>query len=506
MFNRMSCSALVSLAIASLFAAIASCSRNQEKIHSDPIASMKDPTLAVGEQREALEQVWSQQLGGYAQARETLKTVAWRVGAVTELRIRAMELLLSDQQDKDNADTRAMFRLMLPPEPSPSVIEFISSAAGERGWKEFAPALIRSWSRSTQEYDDRRPERSALTKLFPGQSLEKTIYDVFAQPAAGEGIARQRAEAGRTAAWEVLTRLDPDGSRRLAMLQAAAAQSGDTTDPLISDLQACVRELRVMPITASQLEWLRQMRRFDAKDIQPDGPARKAWWAQATTVVSSLSAEQTKGLALRHIEPLRWAAANRPQWMRLDRATLLGTLKTRLAPRRDFPRSVISSGGMTSASESLADYEAGLVWADAITILAIDDLLSSSTLRAQLWEQVLRDIKDTTTELGGLIQTDSSGETAMIHPPRPTQRRGDDRYVAPEEMFLAGPIAMCHYHFHAQKINHASYAGPGPGDAEFAREQGRACILITPVGEKRFDVDYYHTGGVTIDLGEMKAP
>jgi hypothetical protein len=51
-------------------------------------------------------------------------------------------------------------------------------------------------------------------------------------------------------------------------------------------------------------------------------------------------------------------------------------------------------------------------------------------------------------------------------------------------------------------VSNAEFAGPGPGDADYAIEQGRACVVFTSIRAGVLDADYYQPGGVVIDLGE----
>lgn len=487
---------------------LAGCASSGDSKPVDPEIKLKDPKYTVRQRVDAVQEIWDRGQESREATRERLKNLAWRVATELDVRLKVMQVLLDDPKDVNNEDTRKMFALMLPTEPAYIMVDYICETMAERGWKEAAPALVRAWARPTGRLDPERAERKALVKLFPNQPVEQTVYSVFATPPTGSGLAKERAEAARTAAWEVLTRLDPDGSKRRAALSAEAASD----DPLLADLQAAAKDLRVMPLTGSQLGWLREMRRFDATGTPWDGDARKRWWGEVTTTVAGLAPEQAQALGMRNLEAIRSAKINRPNYLRATRAQLLDDLGSRIKGRKTWPRVGVQENGTTWGSEELSDNQGQMTWADLLTVLMIDDQVQLESIRAELWEQILRDIKDTTTELGGLVEYASPRSlayTVTLYPPRPTMRRGDQRYVAPEEMFVAGPTALAHYHFHAQRINNREYSGPGPGDAEFARDQGRACLVITPVGDRRFNIDYYQAtpkGPVTIDLGEFAAP
>jgi hypothetical protein len=476
---------------------------------------VKDERLTFRQQMAAMDDLWNEgRVVDRAQAREKLKNIAWVTANQIDMRVRAMQLLLEDELDTGNADTRQMFALMLPVEPSFEVIGYICQTAADKGWKEMTPAIVRSWARNIGRPDAERSERAALIKLHPGESVERVVYRVFVTPPSGGGAQeRQWAQRARTAAWEVLTRIDPTGSNRLTML-AADSTPGDA---LVENLRACVRELRAIPLTASQLEWLQELRSFDA--VPPaamqkgqgfkssDGASRRAWWSQASSAAQSVVPKHQTQLSMRNLEALRFASAGKSPRLLLSRDALFSELSQRVSARKTYIRVGVQDSGQSWADEGLESHRAALTWADLLTVLVIDDAMADAGVRAQLWEQIQRDLKDTTTELGGLIELNAQGRyEAVLYPPRATARRGDDEYVAPVEMFQSGPMSLAHYHFHSQRINNRSYAGPGPGDEMFAVTNGRANIVVTPVGEKRFNIDYYQGAGVVVDLGEFVAP
>ncbi|MGQ0629075.1 MAG: hypothetical protein ACT4PL_13380, partial [Phycisphaerales bacterium] len=72
------------------------------------------------------------------------------------------------------------------------------------------------------------------------------------------------------------------------------------------------------------------------------------------------------------------------------------------------------------------------------------------------------------------------------------------------EMLEGGARALAHYHFHAQQVNNRDFAGPSPGDLEYAIEQGVPCVVLTTIRPGVMNADYYHAGGVTIDLGDVR--
>src|SRR5205814_1369855 len=153
----------------------------------------------------------------------------------------------------------------------------------------------------------------ALAQLNPGPTVQQIVYAVFLDPPQENGVfGFVPAEKIRADAWDLLARIDPDGSARASLIVDA-----DATKPgPVADMQAALRELRCLPLTGDELHWLAGLRDF--RD-----PANREWWDKAAAAVATLDAARTGKLQLRHIEPIRWAAANRPQWLAETRQELL---------------------------------------------------------------------------------------------------------------------------------------------------------------------------------------
>lgn len=485
--------------------ALGGCGSNAAK-GRDPAQDARSYELASRERRAAVDALWSAGQDRPEETREALKKIVWDSRAPQDARLRALELLADDPADPGSVDTRRMLALMLPLEPDRGFIAAAAGRAVQGNWVDLTPALVRVYARPWKgRPDDERDERRALEALHPGQPIETTLYQVFAAPATGVGPARDRAERTRAAAWEGLTRLDPDGSKLAGLLaRPALAPEGAQDDRLIVDLRAVLADFGCVPVTASQLRWLGELRRFEDP---ADGAARRAWWNETKVAVATLRPDQRQGLAMRHLEPVRWAAANRPELLRQDRESILGDLRASLRGRATYLRSGRADTETASPSASLADWESRLAWPDLLAITVVDHALRSPGLADEFWRQAQRDMRDTSTEHGGLLESTpgADGFRATVFPPRANQRLGDDRFVASDELLAHGGWALAHYHFHAQRIDNQDYAGPGPGDAEFAAQHGRTCLVLTPVRDRQLNVDYYHPGGATIDLGTLRA-
>jgi len=477
-------------------------------------ADLKNSDLQQNQRILALEQVWEaarQDPARLSVAREASKDLIWKGGAPVQLRQKALALLLTDDSPDGQADTRKLLALRLPTEGAwPMLVDICRGiqARGSSGeWKSLTASLVRSYARKVPvPPDPDRPERDALVALHPGVELERVVYEVFVRPADNGAPERPDdfAEKSRQAAWDLLGRLDPEGERRTAMIAAEARD-----EPVLKDLARSARELGVTPITGSELSWLKNL--LSGKDIK-----NAAWWSQTSAAVALLSPEQRAGLSLRHLEAVRFAAASRSEWFAASRDVLLGELGSRLEGRRPWLKSSSGEGGQRSR-EMLGDWRDRLSFGDVLSLLLIDDALRDPKIVDDLFRQADNDRADTTTEYGGVLfvkdqaptplRPDSGlGEAFMVrsYTPRPAQRVNDRTFVASEEMFAQSGRGVAHYHFHAQSDRNSEYAGPGKGDNDYADAHGRACLVFTSVRSGIMNADYYHRGGVVIDLGEVR--
>lgn len=469
-----------------------------------------------------------------AAARDTLKQVLWKGGAPSSLRLHALGKLLSDHTPEGQSDNRKFLRLRLPTESQWPVIDEVckqvaAAGAEDPSWRELDGALVRSYARRVPTPTDaERPERGALLALHPGQTIEQVVFDVYVTPDGGRPLPGQSSELiekQRQAAWELLGRLDPTGSTRRQLLATVPSD-----DPAVKPIARAAAELRIVPVTGSELAWLNDL--IDTKD-----PGAAGWWSSAQAAVGQLSSAQTEGLQLRHIEPVRWAAKNHAAWLAADRAALLDELSKRLEPRRKWRKSEGLGVGAIMSRELLSDWQDQLAWGDVLAILVIDESIKDPRVVDSLFVQAEADRNDSSAEYGGAIfatdavpmqlvggtlkpkwDVDPARPGFVVHgyAPRPAQRVNDRTFVASNDMFAAegaGGRALAHYHFHAQTVNNADYAGPGRGDFDYAATHGRSCVVFTSVRPGVLNADYYQrstgTGGggegVQIDLGEVVA-
>lgn len=172
--------------------------------------------------------------------------------------------------------------------------------------------------------------------------------------------------------------------------------------------------------------------------------------------MARLGAGQRTGLRLRHLEPVRWAAANRSAWLGASREQLFTELTGRLTGRRVWLNTEGSVGMDGKSHETPHDWNDKLTWGDLLSILVIDEAVHTPAVSGELFSQAAVDQADTSTEYGGLLWsadqggivpgtvrhmkvTQTPGAFALrSYPPRTTERKDDRTFMAAEEMFKDG--------------------------------------------------------------------
>lgn len=479
----------------------------------NPLLDLRNPELLERDRIAAARLAWEEVEEGIRDRERTryaLKNLAWSGATERELRLTVLELLMSDRSAEGAADSRSMARLILPNERDPDAVLIIAQRAVDSGWNDMIPSLVRSLSRPRAEVPDReRVEYRALRELRPGTSIEQVVFDVFLHP--GRGLENQQELAvlrvldrTRDESWGLLGRLDPSGELRRRFLATDALLDSDT-DPqsreLVMDLRAARDELGVIPNTAMEVAWLHSLRHHD----DPRNRELNAqWWSETRSAVSQLGTEQRTDLQLRHLEPLRWASVNRPAWLELDREGLYVVLNERIGGRAIYKRK--SEKGEPPRKERLGDWYGVMPWGDLLSVLMVDDVLSNPIVRDQIFTQRELDTKDTSTEYGGVFETDpDTGWRAVLYRPRQRDRVSDQRFVASDDMFRFSDRSLAHYHFHVDTRNNDRYAGPSAADLINSSNSGRTDIVFTSLGREELNVDVYFPNGVVIDLGRIEA-
>lgn len=422
-------------------------------------------------------------------AREALKRVVWERSAPTELRAAAVEQLLTDEPNMP--DTRRLFALMLPTEPDAQIVALMGRQGAARGWTELAPPIVRRWARSAALRDNKvgknDPERRALAELLPGRDPADTVFDVFLGRLNADGDAmrdRDRAEA-----WGLLMALEPDERRLMDQLTSQAVPD----DALTASVVWSANHLRTVPRTSEQLAWVRRLQDAPNADFR----------AHTADIVSRLSPEQMRGWSLGHLAGALYTAREHPDRLARTRDDLLALAAERLSGRTVYRRDEASS----FKGETLRDNADALSWGDAIMLHAALDATDDAALAGAFFTAAERDRRDQTTEFGGVIDAITGrGLVSTVYPPRPTERMGDDRFIASEEMLKAADRSMLFFHFHADEYTNRRFAGPSQGDLDLVRRQGRCSLVLTFISTSMLDADFYTPAGAVVDLGAIARP
>jgi hypothetical protein len=502
-----------SILIAVLVLLLTGCSgQSQYKPTGNPIIDVRNPDLLERDRIAAAEQAWSEVVAGVRvreRTRQALKNLAWSSATTPDLRYTALDLLMSDTSPEDNEDSARMARLILPTESDRQAVRIILQHAIRAKWQGLMPAIVRSFARVAPGYpDEERMERKAIEALAPGQQLEAVVFRVFLDPLDGASNREERsilrvADRTRDDAWGLLARLDKDGSQRVALLESRVdlSSSDRGTRDTLEDLRACWDDFGILPDQAMELAWVRQLR-HSTDDTW--AASNTSWWDQTRSVVSTLRGNQHQGLSLRHLEALRWASLNHPEWISMNRPGLLGLLEERLSGRTHIKRK--ANKGEQAHKERLSDWESRLAWADLLTILVVDEAVRTPSVIEKLFVQRRLDHKDRKTEYGGIIDTAPTTKIhrAVLFRPRMRDRVSDERFVASEDMIRFSDRALLHYHFHANERNNEKYAGPSKADYINAETSGRTSIVITSLKEDELNIDLYQPNRVVIDLGIIR--
>ncbi len=479
----------------------------------DPLLDLRNPNLFTPERSDAARVAWSEVRAGVRDRERTrgaFKDLAWSQQTPDELRLTVLELLVRDDDPAGAADSKRLVGLMLPAEPALAVQALLASAAAEQGWVELTPAIVRSWGREIEHIDDDgRVERAALAQLHPGRDIERIVFDVFVDP-AGVGVGTSDSaslrldDRTRADAWALLSRLDPEGVRRLDLLRGASPRDPDSAR-VVGDLLTGWRDLSVLPESAMELEWLARLR---GRTTESAGERNAAWWEQTRSAVQRLGQAQRRGLELRHLEPVRWASVHRPGWLVASRSELLSELDSMLAGRERFARTADMNPQRPASKERLRDWDDRLSWGDALAVLVIDHAVRAPGVAPTLFGHVKADRSDNSTEYGGVLEfIDDGGDARLVlFPPRARDRKDDNRFVASADMVRYSDRTLAHYHMHVQGVRYSKFAGPSDGDLLYARLSGRSSLVFTSIGSDRVNVDYYQGTGAVLDLGVIERP
>ena len=142
-----------------------------------------------------------------------------------------------------------------------------------------------------------------------------------------------------------------------------------------------------------------------------------------------------------------------------------------------------------------------LCWADLATINVMRRAVRDQAVAAALFAQADRDLRDVSTEYGGLLKVADGRFTVKGYEPR--FRAHDLKFIPSDKMITDLYASVAHYHFHAQRLKNARYAGPGEGDLRLAERINANYLVFTFIDRDRLNVDYYQRGRIVIDLGTI---
>ncbi len=141
-------------------------------------------------------------------------------------------------------------------------------------------------------------------------------------------------------------------------------------------------------------------------------------------------------------------------------------------------------------------------------------LLESPALRSQIDALIGRDLEDTRSELGGVIRIDPLTGALEIEeiPPSHWGGKNSDNYYRPADPVLMwSRYNFSGFHLHAFSGDDTDYAGPSTPDLAYSSKYfGSTDVVITPCGERCFNVHYYFSedgkSAYAYNLGVFFAP
>ena len=451
---------------------LGSCSGSGGQRYADPIEVMVDRNAGYEQRRAAAEQA-RRETPGDPRRIKALNRILWQRRYPAWQRCDAIDELVEHDEPAFRASLQRRFGLLR----NWDTINHIFDLAVRNQWDDFTPVAVVNYARKAHGIADlNRPERRVIGQLNPGKTVEQVLFEVFAN--ADDRMSHR----DQVAAWELLVRLtDPP---TLADRLAAAPPH----TPLVVDLKAAVAELHVVPRHREGVLWLQSLRHRE----------QMAYWNLAAETVDRLTASQRRGLDLRHLPALTKADSD-----------LLGSTQAELtrqidALTRSTPRHMDGSrfdGPKDDSPHTIAASNENLAWADLVTMALILRAMQDPSLIEELFRQAERDRQDTSTEYGGVLDSEGGKFLALAYPPM--VRRHDRKFVPSQEMIQRMYTGIAHYHFHAQQTKNARYAVPGEGDLKFANRLGATCLVFTSIDENRLNVDYYQPGRVIVDLGTV---
>ncbi len=471
------------------------------RVRSNPLAASRNASETIPTRLNAIKQAWQQVQEGQADRRvfrSAMKELAWALDTPEAVRAKALEAILWD--DDDEADSIKLIQQMLPTEPGRMPVAVMATAAAEHHWTQCIPALVRSLARPIEAMPiTDRSEYKALQQVQPDRSVEQVVLAVFLDPQTDPGPAGLHLDMRtREAAWNLLGQLHPSTRDRAALLETTLP-ADDQGRTILQQLRLLYHDLHVLPRTGEELRWALNL--IEEKDTY-----LATWWQQthqATTDI--ITREPDMELTMASLEPIRFASIHHADWLTQSRDQLVAQLDARLDIRQHYARMKSIRGTPTALAERFSLVRDTITWPQTLELLVLDDALHEPAVIADLFAAARKDHNDHTTEHGGVLYWNESQNrwAVRIFPPRGSSRGDDRQFIAPRDMIESTPTALAHFHFHVATWRNRDYAGPSPGDMDYAARFGRLCVVFTSLSDHAFDVDAYDPLGLVVDLGQL---
>ena len=441
-------------------------------VFEDPIAVMVDREASFSQRRAAADQAL-RQMPSDERRIEALETLLWKRGYPAWQRKYAVDQLLARDEEAFRASLGHRIVLLNDWE----TLNHIFDLAILNGWNDFTPALVRNYARPAHGMSDlERPERRVLEQLNPGRTVEDVVFEIFADADDQKSIREQ------VAAWGLLARL-VETETLIDMLGRAPSAT-----PLVIDLKAAAAELHVLPLNREDVLWLQYLR----------DPARADVWCRAAARVGALTAEQRRGLDLRHLPILiDLQLAD----LALTRSHLLDGVHAEIRAGDRYLVGPTYDGLFEEWPQRFRAWRDRLEWADLVTIRLLMRAVRDRAVVAAVFEQADRDLEDRSTEYGGVLDRKDGAFTAIGF--EPLYRKHDLKFIPSDRMVKRLYSSFAHYHFHAQRYENKRYGGPGEGDLKLADRLHFNFLVFTFIDRDRLNVDYYQRGRIVIDLGTI---
>ncbi len=410
---------------------------------------------------------------------QQLHQMVWRPGYALRVREEALERL----ERHDLEGLKRTIRQRLPRLASWPWLRRLCEIVADRGWVELTPALVSSWARATAvvRQETERPEYQALARLHGEARVADVVFEVFLE-------SRKVHQQGlRTRCWELLHRIG-QRDRLVDLLGDAPVAPGDA---MLGDLQAGAVDFGIVPYRREEILWLRRLRE----------PQWAGFWSQAKLAVMALGPSRRGGLQMRDLPIVVSAWRHDPELMSLTCDELYQRVATFLRGQRHHAHR--SSYDTSRGASRLRESRDRLTWGDLAAMAIAVRALAVPEVIDHLFDYAERDRLDESTEYGGVLRLDGQGRFEIVEFP-PRIREHDHKFIASQDMFDAGYASLFHFHFHVQHFRNNRYAGPGLGDVTYAEATRANCLVLTYVGRRTLNVDFYRHDSVVVDLGEIK--